>query len=62
MKNNNFISELIDAGLPEHLIDTVVGVGQLINIKSQTKLIDAGKECQKIYFILKGSVCLQAFK
>jgi CRP-like cAMP-binding protein len=58
MKDKNFISELIDAGLPGHLIDTVVGMGQLKSIKSQTKLIDAGKECQMIYFILKGAfVC-----
>jgi len=55
MKNKNFISELMDAGLPGQLIDTVVGMGQLINVKSQTKLIDAGKECRMIYFILKGA-------
>lgn len=55
MKNKNFISELIDAGLPEPLIDTIVGMGQLINIKSQTKLIEVGKQCQMIYFILKGA-------
>lgn len=41
MKNKDFISELADAGLPGHLIDTVIGMGQLINIKSQTKLIEA---------------------
>ncbi|MDB4900973.1 MAG: Crp/Fnr family transcriptional regulator [Mucilaginibacter sp.] len=58
MKNNNFINELIDAGLPEPLIDTIVCVGQLVNIKSQTKLIEAGKKCRVIYFILKGAfVC-----
>ena len=58
MKNNNFINELVDAGLPGHLIATIAGMGQLINIKSQTTLIDAGKECRMIYFILRGAfVC-----
>jgi hypothetical protein len=44
MKNKNFINALTAAGLPGPLIDAVVGMGQLINVKSQTKLIDAGKE------------------
>jgi len=58
MKNNNFISELKDAGLPEHLIDIVVDAGQLKSVKSQTTLIETGKQCEVIYFILKGSfVC-----
>jgi len=58
MKNNNFISVLTNAGLPEHLTATVAGIGRLISVKSQTTLIDAGKECRIIYFILKGSfVC-----
>ncbi len=58
MKNKNFISELMDAGLPGHLIDAVINMGQFKSIKSQTKLIDTGKECRMIYFILKGAfVC-----
>ena len=58
MKTEGFITKLRDAGLPEPLIDTIVCVGQLVNIKSQTKLIEAGKKCRVIYFILKGAfVC-----
>ncbi|TWI94552.1 CRP-like cAMP-binding protein [Mucilaginibacter frigoritolerans] len=58
MNNNSFINELRAAGLPEHLIDTVIGVGQLKSVKSQTTLIEAGKDCRTIYFILKGAfVC-----
>jgi len=58
MKNKNFIDELIDAGVPEHLINAIISVGQLINVKNQTNLIEAGKECSMIYFILKGAfVC-----
>jgi CRP-like cAMP-binding protein len=58
MKNNNFISVLKDGGIPDHLISIVIDLGQLIKIKSQAKLIDAGKECRMIYFILSGAfVC-----
>jgi len=55
---NQLIEELSKTNLSQETIDKVMGLGQLVKVKNQTKLVRHNQVCTKVYLVVKGGfVC-----
>lgn len=55
---NQLIEELSKSNISQETIEKIMGLGQLVKVKNQTKLVRHNQVCTKIYMVLKGGfVC-----
>ena len=55
---NQLIEELSKSNIPEETIEKIMGLGQWIKVKNQTKLVRHNQVCTKVYLVVKGGfVC-----
>lgn len=58
IKMNQLIEELSKSKIPNETIEKIMGLGKLVKVKSQTKLVRHNQVCTKVYLVLKGGfVC-----
>lgn len=55
---NQLIEELIKTNISHETIEKIMGLGKVVKVKNQTKLVRHNQICTKIYLVVKGGfVC-----